>query len=141
MYLFQTCQQREKSLKIADRLSRLPSWGFGFEPPKIFFTFLTAQRNSGASGEVNYRYLSSFLVTFSYFITKLVDGKRVVLFLITTQKSFKLIINQLWIWNGNSDENRCIFKLFSLIHFNSILKKSFNFFGEIVFEVDKICYN
>ena len=39
-------RKKEKSLKLADHLPRLN-----------FLTFLTAQRNSGASGEVIYRYL------------------------------------------------------------------------------------
>ena len=57
-------ERKKKSLKIADHLPRLalraevPSWGLrGAVSPPNFLTFLTAQRNSGASGEVNYRYL------------------------------------------------------------------------------------
>ena len=67
--------REKKSLKIADHL------------PTYFLTFLTAQRNSGASGEVNYRYLKFiscifFLKLFLYFNTKLVNGKKVSHFLI-----------------------------------------------------------
>ena len=51
------------------------------------------------------------------------DGQKVGHFLITIQKSFKLIINQLWTWNGNSDESGFILKHFSWIHFNLFLKK------------------
>ena len=54
----QTCQQKEKkksencgSPTEARKASRVTQLGF-------FFTFSTAQRNSGASGEVNYRYLT-----------------------------------------------------------------------------------
>ena len=58
-----TCQQRKKKKKkIPDRLiearfaSRITSWWFGgtVSPPP---NFLSAQSNSGASGEVNYKYL------------------------------------------------------------------------------------
>ena len=46
-------------------------------------------------------------------LSLLIDSKKVGHFLITIQKSFKLIMDQSWMWNGNSDENGCIFK-FSL---------------------------
>ena len=50
----QTCQQREKKksencLSPTEARHASPVTQLGF-----FFTFLTAQRNSGASGEVNY---------------------------------------------------------------------------------------
>ena len=54
-----------------------------------------------------------------------VDGQKVGHFLITIQKSFKLIINQLWAWKCNSDESGFILKHISWIHFNLFLKKAF----------------
>ena len=61
MVILQTCQQKEikksenfgspTEARKASRVTQLGVWG------AIFLTILTAQRNSGASGEVNYRYL------------------------------------------------------------------------------------
>ena len=58
----QTCQQREKKksencgspieARHASRVTQLGVWG-ALRAPQIFLTFVTAQRNSGASGEVN----------------------------------------------------------------------------------------
>ena len=66
MCLNQTCQQKEikKSENFgspieackASRVTQLGVWGGAVSTPN-FLTILTAQRNSGASGEVNYRYL------------------------------------------------------------------------------------
>ena len=56
-------------------------------------------------------------------VDEIIDGRKVGHFLITRQKSFKLIINQLWTQNGNSDESGFILKHISWIPFNLFLKK------------------
>ena len=52
---YQTCEQRAK--KKSENCGSSTEARHASRVTQFFLTFLTAQRNSGASGEVNYRYL------------------------------------------------------------------------------------
>ena len=87
-------------------------------------------RKGGGGGRKSERPFFFFILLFNFqggpaqkIAEKMIDGQKVGHFLITIQNSFKLIINQLWTWNGNSDESGFILKHISWIHFNLFLKK------------------